>query len=473
MYTVPQHIDPNKIFLINRSQLEGRFDPFYMNPEKVSFFTKLKGSKIIVKLQDVILEGSYGILPPGDSYNSENPIKFIRATELKSDLNIDFENVYFVEEKYYGSRASLKKNDILLAVKGATIASNKCVALVRELNDRCIVNGSIFRFQVKENVNNEYIAYMLNSELLKKQMKFNLVANNAVDYLDKNLIYNLLIPLPSKNVQQQIVDIYNHAYQQKQAKEAQAKVLLASIDSYLLGELGITLPEKDNSLQARMFTTQFSEVAGGRLDAISTKSKDLELALFNGKYSTIKLTKLIKGIKTGTTPHNSLNPYGESGIPFLRNSNLQNGELNLNDVKYVKAELSNHLTYSYYGELIVCIAGTVGETAINNSEEPIAINQNVTALSINENLINLKYLNYFFNTRINLELIKRLSSIATILYLNNSNLLSLNTPLPPIEKQNEIANHIQGIRNQAKVLQQEAEAILNDAKAKVEQMILG
>ena len=46
-------------------------------------------------------------------------------------------------------------------------------------------------------------------------------------------------------------------------------------------------------------------------------------------------------------------------------------------------------------------------------------------------------------------------------------------PLPPLEKQNEIAEHIANIRIQAKALQQEADEILASAKQQVEQMILG
>jgi type I restriction enzyme S subunit len=126
---------------------------------------------------------------------------------------------------------------------------------------------------------------------------------------------------------------------------------LTSIDTYLLNELGITLPGKDNSLQSRIFTTSFSEISGGRFDAVSNKSKELEDALLNGKYSTIKLLKLIKGIKTGTTPHNSLNPYINDGIPFLRNSNLQKGELDLSDIKFIKKDLANQLTYSKKNEI--------------------------------------------------------------------------------------------------------------------------
>lgn len=46
-------------------------------------------------------------------------------------------------------------------------------------------------------------------------------------------------------------------------------------------------------------------------------------------------------------------------------------------------------------------------------------------------------------------------------------------PLPPLEKQTEIANHNSTIRAQAKALQQQAQAELGQAKQHVELIILG
>ena len=45
-------------------------------------------------------------------------------------------------------------------------------------------------------------------------------------------------------------------------------------------------------------------------------------------------------------------------------------------------------------------------------------------------------------------------------------------PKPSIEKQTEIADHITNIRNQVKQLQQEADAIVEEAKERVERMLL-
>ena len=52
-------------------------------------------------------------------------------------------------------------------------------------------------------------------------------------------------------------------------------------------------------------------------------------------------------------------------------------------------------------------------------------------------------------------------------------LLNLKIPLPPLDKQIDIASKLQEIQNKAKQLKNEADMILQEAKQKVERMILG
>jgi hypothetical protein len=57
------------------------------------------------------------------------------------------------------------------------------------------------------------------------------------------------------------------AYAAKKQKELEAQQLLDSIDDYLLGELGIELPEpEENTIKNRIFIRNLSEVSGDRFD---------------------------------------------------------------------------------------------------------------------------------------------------------------------------------------------------------------
>ena len=69
--------------------------------------------------------------------------------------------------------------------------------------------------------------------------------------------------------------------------------------------------------------------------------------------------------------------------------------------------------------------------------------------------------------------IYRLQTGAAQPHVYTADLQMLNIPAIPITKQQEIVAYIADIRTRAKTLQAEGEAILEDAKRKVEQMIIG
>ena len=115
---------------------------------------------------------------------------------------------------------------------------------------------------------------------------------------------------------------------------------------------------------------------------------------------------------------------------------------------------------------------TVGLSAKNDVENPISINQNVSALKFFEDLVNPDFATYWFNSDIFLELTKRSCSIATIYYLNNDNLKLLPIPVPPLKKQIEIANHITQIRRQAQELKDRTKMALQLANQEIENLLL-
>lgn len=218
-------------------------------------------------MREVIKECAYGVLPPGDSYGDTLPIIFVRATELKPNLQIDFSSCHRVAQEYFVRKARIKKGDVLLAVKGATIASQKCVAVIEGEIADSVVNGSIFRMQFKKTVLPKFAAVVLDSPILKKQMRLGLVANNGVDYLDKSLINRLVFPVPTEDKQHIVVALYDNASCNFINAQQQAAKLLASIDEGLLAELGINLPsEPKNTTASRIFSAKRRELTGWRFD---------------------------------------------------------------------------------------------------------------------------------------------------------------------------------------------------------------
>jgi restriction endonuclease S subunit len=57
--------------------------------------------------------------------------------------------------------------------------------------------------------------------------------------------------------------------------------------------------------------------------------------------------------------------------------------------------------------------------------------------------------------------------------VSDEDILDLETPLPPLEIQNKIAEEVKTKMEKSKQLQEEAKSILEGAKEKVERIILG
>ncbi|WP_196895823.1 restriction endonuclease subunit S [Aureivirga marina] len=470
-FKLSDKVNPNKVFILKTSEIEKRLDPFYYIPEIKELEKKVR-TKDIKPLRHFVKNVSSGATPKTtekEKYYSdkENGIPFLRVQNLSPTGILDYEDCKYINKEThegYLKRSQVNGGDLLIKITGVgrmAVASVAPDGFIGNTNQHMV----IIKTGSKEV--STILASYLNSDIGEK-----LASRRATGGTRPALDYPALLSIPIF-YDERILTITKESVDKKNKKQKEAKDLLASIDTYLLDELGITLPEKDNSLENRIFTTKLSEVSGVRFDAISVNNSYLTEALKAGKYPVKKLKKITKNIRTGTTPSSKLKPYENKGIVFLRNSDLQNGEITLKNVKYVKESLREHLTFSTYNDIIICIAGTVGISAINKQDVDISINQNVSSITIKKEKINIEFINYYFNTKYNISIVRGFCSVATILYLNNENLFNIPIPIPPIEKQTEIANHITDIRNQAKQLELDAEQIMIEAKTKVEQIILG
>lgn len=365
---------------------------------------------------------------------------------------------------YYNNKSNYKGNVITISASGAysgfvwwhdnPIWASDCNVLTEKSKE----------------ANIKYIYHILK---FNQENIYKLQRGSAQPHVYASDLSEIPIPKPNIETQNKIIEIMKEANLLKEKLEKEADKLLSSIDEYLLKELGINLPKKETDLKNRIsYTVKLSEIKGNRFDCEYHQIyyKNLKNAIMHGKYNLSTLGKITNTIKTGTTPHISLNPFIEkSSIIFLRNSNLQKGEIILDNVRYVKEDLCDKLIYSNMNEVIICIAGTIGLSAVNNIGK-IAINQNVSSLNLKKEA-NPYFVAYWLNSQISLEFFNREASVATILYINNNILSGIPIPLPPIEIQQKIVNEINERKQKALRLQKEAKETLENAKSKIEEII--
>ena len=333
-FQISSTLDKNKVFLIKRSNLEGRCDPHFYK----SIFIKNKKKLEQVgctKLLHQSLSIFSGITPKsgGDAYcNPSRGIPFIRSGNFLEHGNINFSELLYIKPEIHNDvmrNSKIKQNDLLIAIVGATIGK---VGIYKDKRDANI-NQAIAAVRLKPSLKPEFVRAFLHTSIGQKAIDR---IKRPVARANINLeeVGSLDIPDFPISKQNKIIQEMNCAYVAKKQKEAQAQQLLDSIDDYLLGELGIELPhQEENTIQSRIFTRRLSEVSGGRLDPNYHFNIEL-ITGHNTSYDFVKLKDIIKKSPQYGANEPAVDGIKGSGIRYIRITDITEiGELNNNGVE--------------------------------------------------------------------------------------------------------------------------------------------
>ena len=443
IHQVPQHISKDKIFIVKKSEISGRLDP------KMALYNQSVQHSLypLVKLKSLLLsKPQYGANEAGLVREHKEQVRYIRITDIDENGLISTDElgatVANLEEKYI-----LNENDIVIARSGATVGK---AYIHRHLPYTCVYAGYLIRFVVDSNkILPDYLFAYTQLNPYKEWVKA-IQRPSAQPNINAEEYQSLEIPLPNLSKQQEIVDYINKAYAQKRAKEVEAQQLLDSIDGYLLKELGITLPNVDNGLNNRIFFSSFSKIEGNRIDPV--------YSLYLGKnassteYENISLRSIAHIVKGNA----------------LSSSDVEDG--NIPVIAGGQTSPYNHSHSNYEGNIITVSASGAYSGYVWYHDYPIYATDCCVIYSKDESRFMTKYL--FEVLKLQQKDIYRLQTGAAQPHVYAADLQMLNIPIVSIEKQQEIVNYIADIRTRAKALQTEGKAILEDAKRKVEQMII-
>jgi len=199
----------------------------------------------------------------------------------------------------------------------------------------------------------------------------------------------------------------------------------------------------------------------------------IEKSIEKTSYSKTKLGNQISAITYGASVNNN---YVENGIPLLRIKDLKRNEINVEEVVYLPESEKNLLGNCFVkeNEFLISRSGTIGIVAIVSKDiDGFAFGSFMIKFSLKQNVeIVHEFLSYYLNSSLMIKLIERnkigaIQGNITIPTIKNFPLI-----LPNIEKQQEIATHISTLRQQAQMLQKDAIQTLQQAKEKIEKMIL-
>jgi type I restriction enzyme S subunit len=342
-----------------------------------------------------------------------------------------------------------KENDLIWA-KITPCMQNGKSAIARDLMNGYGCGSTEFYVlrPKKDNVLIEYIHFILRDKRVLESAKTSFGGSAGQQRVTSGYVKSIELPLPPRDIQQKIVDLYNDAVNEKQAKEQAAKILLESIDVYLLKELGIELPE--NTANERYFGVNISELTGGQLDVKSTRFKTYKRKSI--KYDEIFLSKIASITKGKSITKEKIIKGDYPVIAGGQTSPYSHSEYN---------EIENAITISASGS-----AGYVWfhDYKIFASDCSIVRSKNEA-----------KYLQLYIYSILKLKQdeIYRLQKGAIQPHVYPNDIAAITIPIIDIQKQQEIVKDIQVIQTKATLLQNEAGDVLEKAKKEVERIIKG
>lgn len=462
-YKVPQHIDNNKVFIINRSEIKGRLDPkMALYNRKVQNWSYPKA-----RLKDLLLsKPQYGAAESGINRIDIKSPRYIRITDIDEYGLISHNDLgataNTIEDQYI-----LHNYDLLIARSGATVGK---AYIHKGCPYTCFFAGYLIRFVINPlKAMPDYVFAFTQTNTYKEWVNA-IQRPSGQPNINAEEYQSLEIPLPPQNIQNEIVSIIQTAYSEKQRKEYEAQQLLDSIDTYLLDELGVSLPKVRNKLKDRMFLLNRSELEG-RFDPTVYKNG---VKLISPKWDNEKLSKVAfvnpgaayKG-KTAETP-----------ISFVPMDVIDETFSEITTIDETTIKQASGFTKFREGDLLwakitPCMQNGKSAIAKNLTNGLGCGSTEFFIIRPKDEHLAIEYLHVILHMKCARE--------TAMLYFGGSAgqqrvpasfLENFNIPLPPKEKQVEIANHVYELRQQAKGLQEEGKRILEEAKLEVEQMIL-
>lgn len=471
-------VNKNRVFILQKSELEKRLDPFYYVPELLVLESKVL-AKEPKKLRDYVVGISSGATPKTtevEKYYAEkdNGVPFLRVQNLSPTGILEFEECKYINEETHNGmlkRSQVKEGDLLVKITGV---GRMAVASVAPEGFEGNINQHVCVIRTGNKEVSETLAAFLNSDIGEK-----LASRRATGGTRPALDYPALLSIPIIE-DKRILEITSKVVEQKKQNEAEAEKILSTIDNYLLKELGIELCEPpENELKNRIFTSTISELSGSRIDPRYYQKHYLEFyANLDNLYPTIRIKDLSDYIGSGSTPRAGGDAYTEDeklGVPFIRITNLKNDTVILDDVLYIKRDIHEKLlkrTQLKAGDLLLSMAGTIGLAVIvPDFISDANINQAIARIVLKSD-INKVYIKEILNSKIGKTQTDRLSRPSVQANINFDEIGSLLVPLPPLAKQKEIADHTTGIRQQAQKLKDKTKELLQKASEEIERILL-
>lgn len=427
----------------------------------VSYYKEYYGFKEYVPLSRYMEIKGGKRIPKGMSFSStETNYLYLRLSDITDFENIDYSALKCISEELYNKlkRYEIENNQIVFSIAG-TIGRVFIIKNIPE-GKRVVLTENCAKLLPKnDDILPEYISLLLNCDFVQKQIDQNRI-QTTIPKIGLDRIAKLKVPqLPSRHVQQEMINIFQAAQMTRLEKWGKAKQLLNDIDDYLLEKFQIHQEIfKVNGLPLKQ---KLSSIIGGRYDLQQFHPERINMIKQIQKREWCKLKDVVNGEKSIITSISREDVYigmenidGETGeyIPLKDKESISSAaRFKEGDILFPK--LRPYLNKVYRAQFSGCCSTEFHVFQAHN------IHPDFLTIVLRSNMV--------------LAQTKHLMTGNTLPRLQTTDIDNLIIPYPDITIQNEIVDYVSNIKNKAKQLQKEGNAMLEKAKQEIEKLIIG
>ncbi|NQU77185.1 restriction endonuclease subunit S [Candidatus Falkowbacteria bacterium] len=456
----------SQIFTVWSDEIRERFDPYYFRVEFRKNMEQIDKSKFkVVRFGELMKDLKNGV--EIRTY-SDSGYRYLRVTDI-DDFGLNSNDPRHVKVDQIPEKIKLSEDDFLISRSG----SLGLVSIVTDKMLDYILSSHIFKISLDtEKILPEYLAIFFRGSLGQLQF-FQKNNGGIVPEINQGALKSIKIPLPPLATQNKIVTIMQKAYAEKKQKEEKAQKLLASIDGYVLGELGIKAPEIKREM---VFEVGSDRVGNSRMDPLFYSQRNIYGFLRGTKFKIKFVEDLVEYLQTGFAA-GSKNQEAD-GVIQIRPTNIDNnGYLKFDKNIYVKGEYVNTRQKDILQKEEILFNNTnsqelVGKTSYFNLDGYYFCSNHITRIKVKEGL-NPIYLKLIFNIYQKIGIFYNICTNWNNQSGVNIKLLkTIKIPIPSLVTQNKIVGKVKSHYSYAQTLQKKAREVLNKAKELVEGMIL-
>ena len=392
----------------------------------------------------------------------------VKKTDYNNDIDlvkkISFKDgvIHLRDERKSGmDMYKLYPNDLLVS----KINFHQGALAINRFNHELLTSTHYQPYIVNDAIDKKYLTLALRNKSFQNYLSF-VKSEGIKTEAAYNFIKTLKIPLPPIEIQQQLVKSYQDKLNLAEEQDAKSEQLEKDIESYLYQELGIEQQQAEQNNDLLRFV-KFKNIEEWGV------SKQL-LEKFTGKYDFISMANCCNNFRNGINFNKS--QFGK-GIKFVNIKDIY-ADKYVNLASLDKIDIANNKVEQnlLFDNDLVFVRSSVKYEGVgfpsliklNNKNEKIVFCGFVIKCSINTDVIKPDFLLYVLRSDLYRKAVIKKSNKSTITNIAQPALKNLQIPLPPLEIQNKIANHIQSLKDEIQALKQQAEQNRRNALSEFE-----